>query len=161
RGQADKAIRALALMQLGEQQLERHNLKAALQMYKQAFDLDPTNRATNYFLGELYVQDKQLEQGIAHLNRALSASSVIEYAPAEAALGYALRVQAERATDPNRRDELYAESEERFLRALQSDPAALDINGESIQAVLGGLYKRQGRIDKAIYRYEEALKVTP
>ncbi len=157
--QADKAIRALALMQLGEQQLERRNIKGALQLYKQAFDLDPDNRAANYFLGELYVQDKQLDKGIEHLQRSLAAD--YDYAPAEAALGYALRLQADRANDPLKRDEGYAKAEGCFLKALQVDPMALDIHGESIQAVLGGLYKRQGRIDKAIYRYEEARKVTP
>lgn len=157
--QADQSIRALALMQLGEQQLERHNIQGSLQMYKQAFDLDPNNRATNYFLGELYIQDKQLDKGVEHLQRALSGD--YEFAPAEAALGYALRLQADGTTDDVQKDALYADAEERFVKALRLDSSALDINGESVHAGLAALYKREGRIDKAIQRYEEARKVTP
>jgi len=157
--QADKSIRALALMQLGEQQLERHNILGSLQMYKQAYDLDESNRATNYFLGELYIQNKQLNQGVEHLQKALAGD--YEFAPAEAALGYALRLQADEAQNPIKKDELYADAEERFVKALRLDSSALDINGESVHAGLAALYKRQGRIDKAIERYEEARKVTP
>ena len=157
--QADQSIRALALMQLGEQQLERHNIQGSLQMYKQAFDLDPNNRATNYFLGELYIQNKQLDKGVEHLQQALAGN--YEFAPAEAALGYALRLQADEAPDPIQKDALYAAAEERSVKALRLDSSALDINGESVHAGLAALYKREGRIDKAIQRYEEARKVTP
>lgn len=159
RTQADRSIRALALMQLGEQQLERRNIRGSIQMYKQAFELDPNNRATNYFLGELYIQNKQLMEGIDHLQRALADN--YDFAPAEAALGYALRLQAEQSNDQVEKDQLYADAEVRFIKALNLDYAALDINGESVQAGLGALYKRQGRMDKAIARYEEARKVTP
>ncbi len=159
RVQAAQSIRALALMQLGEQQLERRNIKGALQMYLQAYILDPDNGAINYFLGELYIQDKQLNKGIEHLQRALATD--VGYAPAEAALGLALRLQADQATDPNQRTMLYAQAEERLLRAMQIDPNALDIHGESVQAALGALYKRQGRIDQAIGYYEEAHRIDP
>lgn len=159
RTQVENSIRALTLMQLGEQQIEMHNVKGALRMYQQAYELDPTNRASNYFLGELYIQDKQLEEGIAHLENTLKENS--DYAPAEAALGYALRLKADQIADGNQHDKLYAQAEARFLKALETDPSVLDVNGESVQAVLGGLYKRQGQTDRAIYRYEEARKVTP
>ncbi len=159
RSQGDRAIRALALMQLGEQQLETKNNKAALRIYKEAYDLDPNNRATNYFLGELYVQERDLENGIEHLQRALASGA--DYAPAEAALAYALRLQGDEAQDVSERNQLYAEAEARFLKALRADPAVRDINGESVFAVLGGLYKRQGRLEDAIRCYQQAEKVTP
>src|SRR5450631_1793478 len=44
------AIRALSLLQLGEQQLEAKNIKSALRTYQDAYVLDPDNSATNYFL---------------------------------------------------------------------------------------------------------------
>ncbi len=159
RTQGDRAIRALALMQLGEQQLEAKNTKAALRIYGEAYDLDPNNRATNYFLGELYIQEKDLAKGIEHLQRALAGGG--DYAPAEAALAYALELQGDRAADVNERNRLYAEAESRFLKALQTDPAVRDINGESVYGVLGGLYKRQRRIDDAIRCYQQAERVTP
>jgi tetratricopeptide (TPR) repeat protein len=159
RVQADRAIRALALMQLGEQQLERHNIKGALQMYKQAYSLDSDNGAINYFLGELYIQNKELEKGIEHLQRSLEIDA--DYAPAEAALGYALRIQGDGIKDSNERNQLYAKSEERMLRALHIDQNALDIHGEPVQAGLGALYKRQGRIEQAIVEYEQAHNIAP
>ncbi len=157
--QSAGAIRALALTQLGQQQFQRHNITGAIQMFNKAFDLDPNNRATNYFLGELYVQDRQLDKGIEHLQRVLAQDG--EYAPAEAALGQALRLQGDQADDPREQAILYVQSEERLLHALQIDPTALNIHGQPVQALLGGLYKRQGRLDQAIYHYEEARKIAP
>ena len=159
RQQADRAIRALALMQLGEQQLTRHNDRGALQMYEQAYRLDPDNGAVSYFLGELYVKNRQLEQGIDYLQRSLVSDA--DYAPAEAALGLALRMQADRSPDATARAITYAKAEERLLRALSIDPTALDINGEPVQAGLGALYKRQGRLDQAISAYEQAHQLAP
>jgi tetratricopeptide (TPR) repeat protein len=159
RGQGNRAIRALSLMQLGEQQLESRNIKAALRVYREAYDLDPENRAINYFLGELYIQDREIEKGIHHLELALSGGE--DYAPAEAALAYALRLQGDRAKEPSERNLRYSEAENRFLKALKSDPAVRDINGESVYGVLGGLYKRQNRIADAIRCYEEAARITP
>lgn len=156
---ADRAILALAMLQLGEQQLERRNVKSAIQCYRRAFELDPENRATNYYLGELYIQDKQLERGIDHLKQAIGPD--FDYAPAEAALGLAYRLQGDQTTDPDRRNTLYVQAEESLLLALQVDPTALDINGESVQAGLGALYKRWGEVEQAIVHYEEARKITP
>jgi len=159
RTRADKAIRGLEYMQLGERLLAARNFKAALDIYREAHKLDPDNRATNYFLGELYIQRKDIDKGIDHLQRALADGT--DFAPAEAALGYALRIQGERAKSEEERNRLYAEAEARFLRALEIDPAARDINNESVYGVLGGLYKRRNLIDDAIRSYEKAQQVTP
>jgi tetratricopeptide (TPR) repeat protein len=83
------------------------------------------------------------------------------YPPAEAALAYALRLQADKATDNVQKKLNYAEAERMFLLALKHDPAVRDINGESVYAVLGGLYKNQGRIKDAIEAYHAAESVTP
>jgi tetratricopeptide (TPR) repeat protein len=156
---ANRAIQVLAMVQLGEQQLQRRNIKSAIQCYQKAFELDPENQATNYSLGELYIQDKQIERGIHHLRLAIGPD--FDYAPAEAALGLAYRIQGDQATDTKQRALLYAQAEEFLLRALQIDPTALDIYGEPVQAGLGALYKRQGRVEQAIQHYEEARKITP
>jgi tetratricopeptide (TPR) repeat protein len=159
RSQGDRAIRALSLMQLGEQLLEAKNTGAALRIYQDAYDLDPSNRAINYFLGELHIQAKNVSQGIDHLEQALAGG--VEYAPAEAALAYALELQGDEIENIDERNRFYAEAESRFLKALKLDPAVCDINGESVNAVLGGLYKRQGRIEDAIRAYEKAEQITP
>jgi tetratricopeptide (TPR) repeat protein len=159
RSQGDRAIRALALMQLGEQLLETKNTRAALRIYQEAYDLDPSNRAINYFLGELNIQQTNVSQGIEHLEQALAGGA--EYAPAEAALAYALELQGNEVEDIDERNRFYARAESGFLKALRIDPAVLDINGESVYAVLGGLYKRQGRVEDAIRSYEKAEQITP
>ncbi len=146
-------------MQLGEQQLGQGNIHAAIQMYEKAASLDPNNRAIDYFLGELYIQDKQFEIGIQHLRQMESPGW--EYAPAEAALGAALYLQGDQAADPMERALLYVQAEEHLLRALEVDAAMLNLQGVSVQELLGGLYKRQKRIAKAVECYEEARKITP
>src|SRR5262249_50085256 len=50
---------------------------------------------------------------------------------------------------------------QQLLKALALDPTVRDVNGESFQGVLGGLYQRQGRVEDAIRCYLEAEKVTP
>jgi hypothetical protein len=159
RAQSNRAVQALSLMQLGEQQLERGNLNGALQLYLGAYELDPDNHATNYFLGELYLQSGEIEQGIVHLQAALSADYT--HAAAEAALGRALFLQASRAATVDEQDLLYVQAEERFLRALEIDPTALDISGCPIQAALADLYIQQGRLEKARQHVEEARRITP
>ncbi|MEP7284400.1 MAG: tetratricopeptide repeat protein [Chloroflexota bacterium] len=159
RVQSNNAIRALSIMQLGEQQLESKNMKSALRTYLEAYALDPENSAINYFLGYLYTQEQDIEKGIEHLKRSLTPGG--HFPPAEAALAYALRLQADRTKDPAQRKLGYVDAERMFLKALGDDPAVRDINGESVYAVLGGLYKKQGRIDEAIQAYHEAEFVTP
>ncbi|MCS6871645.1 MAG: tetratricopeptide repeat protein [Anaerolineae bacterium] len=152
----ERATRAATLLQIGVQQMMAHNMNAALQTFEEAHTLDPDNRAVNYYLGELYSQNNDPERAIPLLR-----TSADEFPQAEAALGYALRLQASRQNDPNLRNQLYAQAEQHFLRALERDKQARDINGASFWATLGGLYRRQGRLDDAIRAYEEASRVTP
>lgn len=159
RAQGDRAIRAMALLQLGEQQMEARNWKAALRTIEAARELDPDNRAINYFLGELYIHQRDLRRGIEHLERAQADGSI--FPPAEAALAYAIRLQGDRAQDINERNKHYAEAETHFLAAINADPQVRDVNGESVYAVLGGLYRREGRLDDAIRCYSEAERITP
>jgi tetratricopeptide (TPR) repeat protein len=153
------AIRALSLLQLGEQQLEARNIKSALRTYQDAYALDPNNSAINYYLGYLYTENRQIEKGIEHLKRALTQNE--QYPPAEAALSFALRLQADKMADSEEKTTRYMESEKMLLQALEQDPAMHDINGESFHAHLGGLYKRLNQPDKAIEAYKSAEMVTP
>jgi len=157
REQSDRAVQALAYMQLGEQQLDRGNHKGALQLYEQAHQLDSANQATSYFLGELYVENNQIEKGIEYLQKALTSA----YAPAEAAIGRALVMQAAQTKDTYAQDILYAQAERRFLKALQIDPTALDMHSKPVQSALADLYQMQGRLDKAQEHRETARKITP
>jgi tetratricopeptide (TPR) repeat protein len=152
----EKATRAATLLQIGVQQVIAHNLSAAQQTLEEARALDPHNRAVNYYLGEIYSQLGDPERAIPLLR-----ASAEEFPQAEAALGYALRLQAARQSDESARKRLYNEAERHFLRALERDPQARDINGASFYAALGGLYRRQERYKDAIDAYERAAHVTP
>ncbi len=152
----EQATRAATLLQIGVQQMLAHNLSAARQTFEEAYALDSSNRAVNYYLGELHSQQGDPERAIPLLR-----ASADEFPQAEAALGYALRLQASRESDPFKRNQLYAQAEQHLLNALRRDPQARDINGASFYATLGGLYRRQGRLDDAIRAYEAASHVTP
>lgn len=157
RQQSDRAVQSLAYMQLGEQQLDRGNHQGALQLYEQAYQLDPNNQATSYFLGELYVENNQIDKGIEYLQKAVTSA----YAPAEAAIGRALVMQASQTKNIDEQDILYAQAEKRFLKALQIDPTALDMHSKPVQSALADLYQLQGRLDKAQQHRETARKITP
>lgn len=156
--QAERAIRALAATQLGEQQFALGNMHGALRLYEKAYKLDPKNHTTHYFLGELYVQDRQFEAGISHIEMLLAD---MDFAPAQASLGQALYLQGDASSDPTTRGLLYAQAEARLLQAAQADPSTLDLRGTSIPAMLGALYKRQGRVDQALAAYSDARTITP
>ncbi|MFN7208805.1 MAG: hypothetical protein ACK4P1_00235 [Aggregatilineales bacterium] len=52
----EQATRAATLLQIGVQQMLAHNPSAARQTFEEAYALDSSNRAVNYYLGELYSQ---------------------------------------------------------------------------------------------------------
>jgi tetratricopeptide (TPR) repeat protein len=155
-----RATRALALMQLGEQQLELDNRKGARQLYENALEIDPDNPAINYFLGELLIHERELDRGMQLLERAQQLAEK-PYAPVEAAIAYGLRLQGERATDEADRDLLYARAVKQFQHALAIDRNVLNLLRESFHGSLAGLYKRQKKYDLAIQSYERAHEVTP
>ena len=157
---SSRATRALALMQLGEQQLDLNNRKGARQLYENAFEVDPDNPAINYFLGELLIHERDLDRGMQLLSRAQQLSDK-PYAPVEAAIAYGLRLQGERATDEADRDLLYARAVKQFQYALTIDRNVLNLLRESFHGSLAGLYKRQKKYDLAIQSYERAHEITP
>lgn len=159
REQATSTYRALALLQLGEQQLDIGNVSASLRIHEEAYRLDPDNRATNYLLGELYILERDLPKAVQHLERALAQDPNL--APAHAALGLARRLEADKIADPIQRNQLYAEAEQRLLKAIEIDPSVRDANKQSVFSMLGALYRRQGRLADAIHYYHEAEKRTP
>lgn len=157
---ADHSIRALTLFQLGRGQVEARDLSGALATFEHAHALDADNPTVNYMLAEVYLQmGREVDQAIEHLDLTLAVDE--EYAPALAAKGYALRLKANQTEEPSVRDRLYAQAEGLLLGALVLQPDLLDLNDESYHALLGGLYRRRGLLQKAIEAYEEAERVTP
>jgi tetratricopeptide (TPR) repeat protein len=155
----ENAVNALTLVQLGKLQIENRNWNAALRTLEAAHEADPTNRAANYYLGELYIIRRDLDRAIDLLKRAQPDGEV--FPPAEAALAYALRLHGETLSNQDDRNRYYAEAEQRYLRALDIESGARDIHDASVWAGLGALYRRQRRYDDAFRCYDKAEKVTP
>lgn len=157
---AENTFRALSLVLLAEQQIRAHNRETAIATLEEAIPLDPDNQTTNYLLGYLYVGRKRFEDALTYLDQALQSNA--NFAPALAAKGLALsRLSNQIKDNPMRQNQVRAEAEVNLTRALQSDPSLLDADGESYFATLGGLYKRQNRLDEAVHAYEQAVNTTP
>lgn len=174
------ANRALGLLTLGQRQYRTGDLHGALETYEQAMSLDPTNPVIMYHLGYLRARLKQLGEAQRLLTHALEAMGGA-FPPAEAALGFTHRLQAEmaerevRAKDnaglwsngmdrnraSSRSEALYFEAGKLLTHALSQSPNLVDEDGESWYGVLGGLYKRRGQLDHAIEAYGAAAAVTP
>jgi tetratricopeptide (TPR) repeat protein len=157
--QAADAYRAFSLIQIGEQQFAIGNTQAAQQMYEEAYQLNPHSQIVNYLLGELYVIARDLPRAVEYLKRAVDMAPNL--APTYAALGLARRLQADKLTEPLQRNLVYAEAEQLLLKAIQINPGVRDAHKESAYSTLGGLYRRENRIDDALAAYSMAETITP
>ncbi len=156
--QGEQAILALELVQLGIQQVSGKNLPTALQIFQEAYAMEPDSPLTNYFLGDLYTRLGKPDEGLQYLDKALRNK---EYVPMEATLAYALRLKGDKETDPDLQSGFYAQAETLFLKIFNKNPRLLDINGEAMEGSLAGIYRRVGRYADAIRWYERATRVTP
>lgn len=158
----EREVAVLSLQLLAEQQVRTHNNDTAIATLQRALAIDETDHATNYLLGYLYTQRKELDLAIEHLQRALDKEP--DFTPAIAALGLALRRKGDGLTAPDQqaeRQRLWEQAEARLKEALARDPRLTDAEGESYYGTLGGLYRRQDRLYAALDAYERAHQVTP
>ena len=150
---------ALSFLPLGESQYKSGDFKGALSMYGRALELDGNNPIIRYRMGYVYTQSGQLEEAEKNLKLALDIEK--DFAPALAVLGYTYRRMAERMEEGVERHLLNNQAEQLLLRALALSPRLVDDDGESWWGSLGGLYRRRGQIDQAIYAYTKAGEVMP
>ncbi|MEP7291234.1 MAG: tetratricopeptide repeat protein [Chloroflexota bacterium] len=159
RHQNENALLALSLLPYGERQYKAQDLKGAADTYLRAIALDAGNPLIQYRLGYVYVHSDQFEQAETHLKRALEIDR--EYVLAMAALGYVYRRMGDRLPEGLERDQMYNQGERHLLEALKRSPKVVDDDGESWWGSLGGLYRRRGQVNQAVYAYDQAAKVTP
>ncbi len=155
----EQATLALSLLPLGERQYRAQDLQGAADTYLRALKLDEDNPLIHYRLGYVYVQSGQLPDAERHLQQALTIDP--EFHLAMAALGYVYRRIGDKLPEGLDRDEMLNKAESYLLKALRLSPKLVDDDSESWWGSLGGLYRRRGQIDQAIYAYEQAAKVTP
>lgn len=159
RSSTSKALLANALIPLGERQYKTGDYVGALNTYNRALALSDTNPVVHQRLGYVYTQRGELEKAEHHYHRAIELED--QFAPALAGLGFVYRRMAERMEQGVARERMMLKAEDLLLQALEISPNLVDDDGESWWGVLGGLYKRQGNLDKAINAYERATEVTP
>lgn len=161
----NNAIRALTLVQLGEQQMREGSWRAAKHTLEQAYRLDPDNRAVNYYLGELFIMERDLDNAQTHLIKAQAKEKGETFPPALAALAYVQRLKGDaiykQTNDMGRRNRFYSEAERNFLDAIEQDDTVRDINGESVYGMLGALYRQRDDIKNALNCYQKAVVITP
>ncbi|MBE2271070.1 MAG: tetratricopeptide repeat protein [Anaerolinea sp.] len=155
----EKSTLALSLLPLGERQYKAQDLQGAADTYKRALALDENNPLIHYRLGYVYVQSSQLQDAERHLLRALEIDP--EFHLAKAALGYVYRRIGDKMPIGLERDQMLNKAEAYLINALQASPKLVDDDSESWWGSLGGLYRRRGQMDQAVYAYEQAAKVTP
>jgi tetratricopeptide (TPR) repeat protein len=159
RDSAAKANLALSLLPLGERQYQAGDYQGAIDTYKRALELDPDSVVTQYRLGYVYTQSGMLDEAKAQLDKALAREP--EFAPALAALGYVTRRVAEKMPDSPEKNISFTDAERLLLRALTISPKLIDEDGEAWWGSLGGLYRRRGQNQQAIFAYNKAAEATP
>lgn len=153
------ALLANALLPLGERQYKTGDYTGAMNTYVRALDLDHANPVVHQRLAYVYTQMGELKAAESHYQIAIDQEN--EFAPALAGLGFVYRRMAEKHEPGIERERMMLKAEDLLLQALAISPRLVDDDGESWWGVLGGLYKRNGSIDKAINAYERATEITP
>jgi tetratricopeptide (TPR) repeat protein len=153
------ATLALSFLPLGEGQYKSGDFNGALDIYRRALALDPDNPIINYRLGYVATQSGRLEDAERYLQEALEIEP--DFPPALATLGYVYRRRGEKMDEGIDRVVMLNKAEQHLVRALKLAPKLVDEEGESWWGSLGGLYRRRGQVDQAIYAYEQAADVMP
>lgn len=154
-----RALLAQSLLPLGERQYKVGDREGALSTYHRALELDPNNPITHYRLGYVYVQKNDLHNAEKFFSSAMQMEK--DFAPAIVGLGFVYRRMAEKMEEGIERDKRMNQAESLMLQALSISPRLIDEDGESWWGALGGLYRRNNQVDKAIKAYERAIEVTP
>lgn len=159
RESAAKANLALSLLPMGERQYQAGDYQGAVDTYKRALELDPDSVVTHYRLGYVYTQSGMLDEAKSELEKALAKQA--DFAPALAAQGYVTRRVAEKMPDGPEKNIAFTDAERLLLRALNISPKLIDEDGEAWWGSLGGLYRRRGQLQQAIFAYNKAAEATP
>ncbi|QPC84436.1 tetratricopeptide repeat protein [Phototrophicus methaneseepsis] len=162
------------LQYVAQNQYETGDLEGALELYDRMLEIDPENLWALYMKGYILTKTMELDRAADVLQKALSIDSEFYYALA--ARGFVKRRRGDeydeemKTLDPSTsayqdaqqaRDDLYKEASADLDRALGFVEKLVDADGESWRGALGGLYKRQGNLQKALNNYRLAAAVTP
>jgi len=153
------ALIASALLPIGERQYRNGDQEGAIATYQRALELDPNNPVFYQRLGYIFTQQGKFSEAQRCYERAIGLEA--NFAPAIAGLGFVYRRMGDEEKNPDRRTELYVKAENRLMDALKLSERLLDEDGEPWWGVVGGLRRRRGQIDEAIYAYEKVTEIAP
>ncbi|MCS6835619.1 MAG: tetratricopeptide repeat protein [Anaerolineae bacterium] len=153
------ALIGSALLPIGERQYRNGDQEGAIATYQRALELDPNNPVFYQRLGYIFTQQNKFAQAEQYYERAIGLER--DFAPAIAGLGFVYRRMGDGEQDKMRQSQLYNQAESHLLRALNLSERLLDEDGEPWWGVLGGLYRRRGQIDQAIYAYHKVTQIAP
>jgi len=153
------ALIASALLTIGERQYRNRDLEGAIATYQRALELDANNPVFYQRLGYVLTHQDKLAEAEHYYERAIGLEA--KFSPAIAGLGFVYRRMGDATKDTLARSQLYNKAERLLLDALSLSDRLLDEDGEPWWGVLGGLYRRRGQIDQAIYAYEKVTKIAP
>ncbi len=153
------ALIASALLPIGERQYRNGDQEGAIATYQRALELDPNNPVFYQRLGYIFTQQGKFTEAERFYERAIGLEA--NFAPAIAGLGFVYRRMGDEEKDPDRRTALYVKAENRLVDALKLSERLLDEDGEPWWGVVGGLRRRRGQIDEAIYAYEKVTQIAP
>lgn len=157
--QINRINNALSRSQFAQLQIGLGNMDAALDALKEACELDPDNRVNQYFLGDVYVRQGDIETGMAHLSKARSQPYTL--LSADASYAYAMRRMGDSTDNRREQEKCYTKALDIFLELHDLAPNLLDVSGESVFGAVAGIYNKKEQYDEAIVWYRHVNSVTP
>lgn len=142
---------------LAATQRDLGDLNGAQQTYEHARELAPQNPVPYYHIGYILTQLDRFDEAEAILHEALKLDK--DFAHAQAALGFVYRRKGDK--NEAEREKYYKLAEKYLLAALNNLPRLVDDDGESWHGALGGLFRRQHKLDFAAHHYRIATTITP
>jgi tetratricopeptide (TPR) repeat protein len=134
------------LLREGQDELNAHNLHAALDVFLQALELDSQNSEVHYFLGITYARLEYYEKSITHLQSVLDSElAYINKVHTQMVLGYIYTLQ---------------EEYEKALNLFQSIVEAGFQNAQAYAAI-GYIMDRRGNFKEAVMNLYRALELDP
>ena len=153
--------RALVYLNLGDRLMGQKEYDQAFKIYKKVETLLPADVEINYILGRIYASMKYYEDAVKALSMAISLDP--KFVEAYVELGLAYRRRGDTHTGQGAealRQADYEEAKKTLLKALVHRG-----DNEEALRILGGLYRRMGKIEdaaghqgKAVEYYTQALE---
>lgn len=150
----ERTQNAIVYLALGDRLSNQKDMRKAIEAYKKAGSLLPSDPQINYVLGRIYSGAGYYEEAIQSFQAAIAAQP--RYPEAEMELGLAYRRQGEYQQGPSAqtiRESDYEKAKEHLQRAIELQP-----DYEDALSTLGGLYRREGDYERAFEYYRKAYQ---